>query len=79
MQTHSPEPWLLSGDPMACRHHVTAITDAMGDYPLTLEPGDWTLSDSDARRIVACINACRGIPTELLEMGYGPREDPEGL
>ena len=27
------------------------------------------LNDADARRIVACVNACAGIPTEALEAG----------
>lgn len=29
---------------------------------------DWTLfNEDDARRIVACVNACRGLPTDELE------------
>jgi hypothetical protein len=27
------------------------------------------ISDEDARRLVACVNACAGIPTEVLEAG----------
>jgi hypothetical protein len=31
-------------------------------------PG-YPLSDEDARRLVACWNACKGVPTEALEAG----------
>jgi hypothetical protein len=34
----------------------------------TLQSGDSRVNDlANARRIVACVNACAGIPTELLE------------
>lgn len=62
--THSPEPWkvrTLQGD--------VGIDDADGlgilgcnslDLPYVQDP-------EDARRIVACVNFCRDIPTEDLE------------
>jgi hypothetical protein len=30
---------------------------------------DIGISDEDARRLVACVNACAGVPTEVLEAG----------
>lgn len=54
-QEHQPEPWMQNG---------RYILDASG----------WTLASSrfpaDARRIVAAINAVRGIPTDALESWF---------
>ncbi len=40
------------------------IVEQTGEYV-----GAEFMSDADARRIVACVNACAGIPTEALEAG----------
>jgi hypothetical protein len=54
-QDHQPEPWM---------QHGRYILDASG----------WTLASTrfpaDARRIVAAINAVRGIPTDALESWF---------
>ncbi len=34
-------------------------------------PFGYDVNKANARRIVACVNACEGIPTELLEQGAG--------
>lgn len=67
MTDHSPEPWKIDTVNADRRVHVSGIYDAQQQCPLTPSPGDWTMSVEDARRITACVNACRGIPTEDLE------------
>ncbi|WP_393936717.1 hypothetical protein [Aeromonas rivipollensis] len=64
MSKHTPEPWevidrltiqgpRVAGDPLKCGLLVASL-------PHWCEPGD-------SRRIVACVNACRGLPTDELE------------
>jgi len=66
---HTPEPWKINRQGI-CLDGVgidteddsvveVACSDCTGD--------DERLSEVNARRIVACVNACRGIPTEALE------------
>ncbi len=60
---HSPEPWraLLNGSgphSIATKASVVVVSFCAG-----IENPD------DARRIVACVNACAGIPTAALEAG----------
>lgn len=63
---HSPEPWCVAigadeqGQPkvtgiLASRRWVVSNTETPFDNP------------DDADRVVACVNACEGIPTALLE------------
>ena len=65
-QKHSPEPWEIDdeyvqqGDVAIC--HVLSIDSDI--------EGDWVrgpITEANARRIVACVNACAGLPTEQLE------------
>lgn len=66
--THTPEPWRaeLTDDPedgsdaysVDCDEHSIALMDA---------PGGLELNEANARRIAACVNACKGLSTELLE------------
>lgn len=67
--SHSPEPWEVTQDPIESR--CSAIK-ARFEY----EPGEfasiWIAREvklEDAERIVACANACRHIPTEVLKGG----------
>lgn len=62
--THSPEPWKLETPPS---DKWVQIVDANGkvvddDLPRPAKP----LLMEDFERIVACVNACAGIPTEDL-------------
>jgi hypothetical protein len=69
MTQHSPEPWRLT-DP-------GGISDANGMFV-----ADWRNSDlrqADLARIVACVNACRGIPNDLLEMPGGFQQMMQAL
>lgn len=61
-QQHTPEPWhAVPGANLT----LLAVGDAAS---ITRERQlGGVLSAADARRIVACINACAGIPTEELE------------
>lgn len=62
MSEHTREPWnIRRGTPWI-------IDDAMARMIATMS--DCSLADdaeSNARRIVACVNACRGLSTEQLE------------
>lgn len=58
MSGHTPEPW-----------RARKITSSNGQYVLT--DGEKHISlvprENDARRIIACVNACEGIDDEVLE------------
>lgn len=56
-QKHTPEPWRIG----AMESGQVAIDAANGS-----EVTGWLDSD-DARRIVACVNACAGLDTDALE------------
>lgn len=67
---HTPEPWIIpSGE-----HHITsAANDEVRKYwcITTRDTGRHyppEVSNANARRIVACINACAGFSTEDLEI-----------
>lgn len=69
MTHHTPEPWEIDdeyvqqdggGDIAIC--HVLSIDENI--------EGHWgrgKITEANARRIVACVNACRGLPTDELE------------
>lgn len=63
--SHSPEPWKITQD-----HD---LVDASGVCLEVQDSGDglnhchWGLKPEDMRRIVACVNACKGFTTEQLE------------
>lgn len=68
MDEHSREPWRVG------KHSF--IVDNSGANPLSSADdvrlyGGYLVAESvflnDARRIVACVNACEGIPTDELE------------
>lgn len=67
MSEHSPEPWFKD---------LTYIYDDNENPvgPILSSNGDY--SEQDARRIVACVNACKGIETEAIEgLAEGTIED----
>ena len=72
--THSPEPWTIeiedapSVAPSAIIHHPESINQ--GIYVVAKLNGEiCNRALDDAERIVACVNACKGIPTEALDAG----------
>jgi hypothetical protein len=59
MQQHTGEPW------RACKALNSRLYIWSGDTPVIQMNG--ANKETNARRIVACVNACAGIPTDLLE------------
>ena len=69
--SHTKEPWI----PLDCRTEsveritissnerraIARIENTRSGKPISLE------DEANARRIVACVNACAGIPTDMLE------------
>ena len=64
---HTPGPWVDDG-----YAHIGAVNDQLnGGYFIALCEGPDRVAN--ARRIVACVNACAGIPSDMLEaMPSGP-------
>lgn len=70
---HTPEPWFVSDVSSSC---VTSDPAKCAGWPpskeviASLDDGEYIANpraEADARRIVACVNACRSITTEELE------------
>jgi hypothetical protein len=59
-EKHSPEPWRATDD--AAWMGGARVWSGLGARM-------FEASEVDARRIVACVNACAGIPTEALGAG----------
>lgn len=64
MNKHTEEPWLVSMESGGVR---VMAEDCDGRYTLADMYSDRQYDN--ARRIVACVNACQGIPTKRLEAG----------
>ena len=70
---HTPEPWHLcevENETGRIKHLVPVDAEKMS--LLTIVENDQATfaaiyNDDDARRIIACVNACEGIPTDALE------------
>lgn len=62
---HTPEPWAAYKDGKREMNNISHFIKSLaGDLVVYGH-----LFNDDARRIVACVNACQGIPTEPLEVG----------
>lgn len=64
-QHHAPEPWTVDPEPTFIAGKAFHVLNA-ADGPI----GAMTMArddDGDARRIVACVNACAGTPTARLK------------
>lgn len=69
MSLHSPEPWILFEVGDRFKHQGLATSDQTSILTTTIEGGvTWAAvyNDEDARRIAACVNACKGFTTEQL-------------
>jgi hypothetical protein len=62
MSEHTKEPWAIHNS-----KNLIAILDYEGKHLAELWQRKEYDSVANARRIVACVNACAGIPTEALE------------
>jgi len=58
---HTKEPWTTPEDGVA-PFATILIEDASGDTTIAATPSDDEQCRANAQRIVACINACAGIP-----------------
>jgi hypothetical protein len=62
--SHTPEPWALHE--AALKHGNVFITSADDAWLITIGVPATALHIANARRIVACVNACAGIDNERL-------------
>ena len=60
--SHTPEPWFWR-----IKHKTQRTISAPPRGDIAVCPGDDPIASANASRIVACVNACAGIPTETLE------------
>lgn len=60
---HTPEPWKAKDGGLIGPTDRPSIAQVLSKGT---EQGD-ELARANARRIVACVNACKGIPTDFLE------------
>lgn len=60
--SHSPEPWATSEDGF-----VDADNCLVGGYRGHDAHDCYSMESADISRILVCINACKGIPNEILE------------
>ena len=83
--THSPEPWTLetgvnypdTPEPERWVAVRSALRELLIYDSARGDTGDGVLRD--LTRIVACVNACRGIPTEsLINSTFRPHSDMDG-
>ena len=66
MTQHTPEPWATTQS-IAYASIRDASGNLIADTCFSSCNGDVELGEANARRIVACVNACEGIPTDDLE------------
>lgn len=81
--THTPEPWIIDEfntpngvgyfidhlwDDEEGETHTDEIVEVVMDYR-------GNVPHANARRIIACVNACKGIPTEQLEHAASQSSD----
>lgn len=73
MSKHTPEPWSLLEAGDCIKHQVPVSSDRTSILTIATEGAiafGAVYSADDARRIVACVNACRGLSTdELVQHG----------
>lgn len=67
MSEHTKEPWRISQYGNVVAGDNNNFTNEVRVKGFTLSSGK--TCEDNARRIVACVNACEGIPTEVLESG----------
>lgn len=67
---HTPEPWVIDErEELSTNFYSDDVTGSViGGCPAyNLAPRPLAERQANARRIVACVNACRGLPTDELE------------
>lgn len=66
MSEHTPEPWISAEYDGRHIEIMSALDTHIIFFPRT------QLGIANARRIVACVNACQGVATEFLEQNPAP-------
>ena len=78
MREHTKEPWVIDTDTVSSYAAAIRVKWEGGQKTIAyvegpgLSPGDdekRSLGLANARRIVACVNACAGLSTEAIESG----------
>lgn len=65
--SHTKEPWKIDSDSAYSESQLNADGYIRDDEEYICTTGDGKNWEADIRRIVACVNACRGLPTKELE------------
>ena len=72
MSKHTPEPWVMSTKASGNWWHISAGNQAIAAVHAASKKRNEpyaSMFEANARRIVACVNACAGVDTDLLEAG----------
>ena len=72
MSKHTPEPWVMSTKADGNWWHISAGNQAIAAVHAASKKRNEpyaSMFEANARRIVACVNACAGVDTDLLEAG----------
>lgn len=66
---HTPEPWVYSEDCDSRGHYVGfgPVNKFVGETHISVNNFCTVQAKTNARRIVACVNACQGLDTRFLE------------
>lgn len=67
MTKHTPEPWSVKPGPKIIGNGEDFLGMPISVARLNLTVGHYESEEANARRIVACVNACKGLPTQELE------------
>ena len=66
MTNHSPTPWRIAADMRGIGNTPVHGIETADGKPVA-NCGDWKDAQANARRILACVNACAGIETSGLQ------------
>lgn len=67
MTNHTKEPWSVKPGPKIIGNGEDLLGMPIDVARLNLTVGHYESEEANARRIVACVNACKGLPTKELE------------
>jgi len=66
--SHTPTPWRVTGG-LRMKYIESYIGNGQVQEVASCMICEYGDLEANARRIVACVNACDGVPTEVLESG----------
>ena len=73
---HTPEPWICGG---LYNSNIYGVDNILIASAITNHEKSVTKFNLNARRIVACVNACKGIGTETLERYHEDHKPENGF